>query len=458
MYLTMLFQEDFINGTLERVSPEIGLEKCYNGTYSCISQTESLDDWLGPWVSFLWLVFLIASIFSVRMIYKTYVKFRDTIARRTGKTYEFKEDVAYETENALGCWNISEKPVEKRIKILYRIYVIPLLIAWLDLFLDIGYVSSFTTNSTRMVSPYIDVRPAIFVIMGIFDIIGSLRILLCGILLWKFCEKLDAPEAKVLARIEVHMEVVVIAFAFIMEDFAELFVEYFCVEKYLTGYEYELDYAQSYMAAVSSITLNMIAVLSFFAFVVNFRKQQKYQTNAMNSLSLVVPLFELVLSSLRTYRFLFQAFFWKKFRPGCVWLAAVEQDAETGELQYKAFQETFSKECFRPLDWIMVILMCIYVIVLIIFIVVYVVKIRPQYQLELSEMTPDNLLGDYKKLPHELNKYIVKPIVKPVTKILPKGSKRKSGTESGSKAENENLANHDEKNKETTLTEIPEYI
>ena len=67
------------------------------------------------------------------------------------------------------------------------------------------------------------------------------------------------------------MEVVVIAFAFIMEDFAELFVEYFCVEKYLTGYEYELDYAQSYMAAVSSITLNMIAVLSFFAFVVNFR-------------------------------------------------------------------------------------------------------------------------------------------------------------------------------------------
>ena len=127
-------------------------------TYSCISQTESLDDWLGPWVSFLWLVFLIASIFSVRMIYKTYVKFRDTIARRTGKTYEFKEDVAYETENALGCWNISEKPVEKRIKILYRIYVIPLLIAWLDLFLDIGYVSSFTTNSTRMVSPYIDVR------------------------------------------------------------------------------------------------------------------------------------------------------------------------------------------------------------------------------------------------------------------------------------------------------------
>ena len=49
------------------------------------------------------------------------------------------------------------------------------------------------------------------------------------------------------------------------------FVPYFCVEKYITGYEYELEYAQSYMAAVSSITLNMIAVLSFFAFVVNFR-------------------------------------------------------------------------------------------------------------------------------------------------------------------------------------------
>ena len=56
---------------------------------------------------------------------------------------------------------------------------------------------------------------------------------------------------------------------------------------------------------------------------------------------MLVPLFELVLSSLRTYRFLFQAFFWKKYRPGCVYLAAVSKDEETGELQYKAFQETF---------------------------------------------------------------------------------------------------------------------
>ena len=67
-----------------------------------------------------------------------------------------------------------------------------------------------------------------------------------------------SSEEKILARVEVHIEVVVIAFAFIMEDFAELFIEYFCVEKYITGYEYELDYAQSYMAAISSISLNLI--------------------------------------------------------------------------------------------------------------------------------------------------------------------------------------------------------
>ena len=68
-------------------------------------------------------------------------------------------------------------------------------------------------------------------------------------------------EEKILARVEVHIEVVVIAFAFIMEDFAELFIEYFCVEKYITGYEYELDYAQSYMAAISSISLNLIGMV-----------------------------------------------------------------------------------------------------------------------------------------------------------------------------------------------------
>jgi hypothetical protein len=34
----------------------------------------------------------------------------------------------------------------------------------------------------------------------------------------------------------------------------------------------------------------------------------------MNTLSMVVPLMELILSSLRTYRFLFQAFGYQKFR------------------------------------------------------------------------------------------------------------------------------------------------
>ena len=61
-----------------------------------------------------------------------------------------------------------------------------------------------------------------------------------------------------LAQLEVHMEIVVVAFAFILEDFAELFVEYFCVEKYITGYDYEKETAQSFTAAVSSITLNLI--------------------------------------------------------------------------------------------------------------------------------------------------------------------------------------------------------
>jgi hypothetical protein len=67
------------------------------------------------------------------------------------------------------------------------------------------------------------------------------------------------------------MEMVVCAFAFILEDFAELFIEYFCVEKYITGYQYEIEYAQSYMAAFSSIIINLICLLSFFAFISNFR-------------------------------------------------------------------------------------------------------------------------------------------------------------------------------------------
>ena len=69
-------------------------------------------------------------------------------------------------------------------------------------------------------------------------------------------------DEKLLAQLEVHMEIVVVAFAFILEDFAELFVEYFCVEKYITGYEYEKETAQSYTAAVSSITLNLIGMVA----------------------------------------------------------------------------------------------------------------------------------------------------------------------------------------------------
>ena len=92
------------------------------------------------------------------MIYKTYVKFRDTLTYMKGEKLVFKEGMAYDTNKALGVWDISQKPNEKKLKILYRIYMIPLFISWLDLFLDISYVSSFTTNSTRMISPYIDVR------------------------------------------------------------------------------------------------------------------------------------------------------------------------------------------------------------------------------------------------------------------------------------------------------------
>ena len=65
-------------------------------------------------------------------------------------------------------------------------------------------------------------------------------------------------------------------------------------------------------------------------------------------------------------------------------------------------------------------------------------------------MTPDNLIGDYKKLPHEVNKRVVKPIVKvmvifrqffslkpefqPVTKVIPGSrgqSRRKTNKETG---------------------------
>ena len=59
-----------------------------------------------------------------------------------------------------------------------------------DLFLDIGYISSFTFNETRMISPFIEVRPGIFILMGMFDILGTFRIFLCAAMLWKFSEKL----------------------------------------------------------------------------------------------------------------------------------------------------------------------------------------------------------------------------------------------------------------------------
>jgi len=66
------------------------------------------------------------------------------------------------------------------------------------------------------------------------------------------------------------MEVIVIAFAFILEDFAELFVEYFIVEKFITFYDYETS-AKSFAAGISSVTLNLIALVSFLGFVMNFR-------------------------------------------------------------------------------------------------------------------------------------------------------------------------------------------
>ena len=82
---------------------------------------------------------------------------------------------------------------------------------------------------------------------------------------------MERSDAKLLAQLETHMEMVVVAFAFILEDFGELFIEYFCVEKYITGYEYEAEYAQSYMAAVSSISLNLVALLCFVGFIKRFR-------------------------------------------------------------------------------------------------------------------------------------------------------------------------------------------
>ena len=50
-----------------------------------------MDDWLGPWISFLWFLFLCISAFSIRMIYKTFIKFRDTLTYRDNDDeYQFK--------------------------------------------------------------------------------------------------------------------------------------------------------------------------------------------------------------------------------------------------------------------------------------------------------------------------------------------------------------------------------
>merc|ERR1719431_1588537 len=406
----------------EYVVPSTGLIKCYNGTYKCESQTETLEDWLGPWISFLWLIFLLISIFAVRMLYVTFIQFRDTLTYKDDAgEYQFKEECIYEHETAFGVWDISKKKTIQKCKTIYFAFSIPMLIAWLDLFLDITYVSSFTLDATRMVSAFIEVRVGIFILMGVFDILGTFRIFLCSAMLWKFSQKLYTKDEKLLAQLETTMEVVVVAFAFILEDFAELFIEYFCVEKYITGYEYEKETTQSFTAALSSITLNLVALLCFIGFITRFRKQQENQSYGMRILSVIIPLFELVLSSLRTYRFLWQAYFWKRYRPGCVYLqvARVEED---GIPIYKAHQDTFSEQCFRPLDWIMIVLMCIYCVILIIFVIVYVTRIRPEYELEMEKIVPTNLVGDPKKLPKEMVKLIPSPIVK-TTEVVADGTK-----------------------------------
>ena len=48
--------------------------------------------------------------------------------------------------------------------------------------------NGWTTRSLK--SPYIEVRPGIFIIMGFFDILGTFRIFLCGGMLYRFAQKL----------------------------------------------------------------------------------------------------------------------------------------------------------------------------------------------------------------------------------------------------------------------------
>ena len=50
----------------------------------------------------------------------------------------------------------------------------------------------------------------------------------------------------------------------------------------------------------------------------------------------------------------------------------------------------------------MIVLMCIYCVILIVFVFVYVARIRPQYELEMAQLVPENLIGDPKKLPGEM--------------------------------------------------------
>ena len=45
-------------------------------------------------------------------------------------------------------------------------------------------------------------------------------------------------------------------------------------------------------------------------------------------------------------------------------------------------------------------------------------------------MTPDNLLGDLKKLPTEVNNRVLKPVVKPVTYVASLGKTKKEKTDS----------------------------
>ena len=80
-------------------------------------------------------------------------------------------------------------------------------------------------------------------------------------------------------------------------------------------------------------------------------------------------------------------------------------------------------------------------------------------------MTPDNLLGDYKKLPKEMNKHIVKPVAKYIPGTSSRSSKR--GQSTGNKSEKSKSVKDSSfstflpKENDTKIEEdnkIPEYI